>query len=135
MPLVSRASIGLAARKMACASWVASLSETRRVKLRKSCVFSFSVTTRPSTPECFARFAARFSYVRGDLQDSAAYKRLLDELGKGEAARPDGGRDVHGRSVHAAAGSGDHQPYPQLPSTATIKGKTVTHAMTFRTLV
>ena len=34
------------------------------------------------TPECFARFAARFSYVRGDLQDTAAYKRLLDELGK-----------------------------------------------------
>src|SRR5258708_4746374 len=34
------------------------------------------------TPECFARFAARFSYVRGDLQDVAAYKRLLEELGK-----------------------------------------------------
>src|SRR5258706_12611162 len=34
------------------------------------------------TPECFARFAARFSYVRGDLQDVEAYKRLLEELGK-----------------------------------------------------
>ncbi|HVY04836.1 MAG TPA: glucose-6-phosphate dehydrogenase [Burkholderiales bacterium] len=34
------------------------------------------------TPECFARFAARFSYVRGDLTDPAAYKRLLEELGK-----------------------------------------------------
>ena len=34
------------------------------------------------TPACFARFAARFSYVRGDLQDVDAYKRLLEELGK-----------------------------------------------------
>ena len=34
------------------------------------------------TPECFKRFAARFSYVRGDLQEPEAYKRLLDELGK-----------------------------------------------------
>jgi glucose-6-phosphate 1-dehydrogenase len=34
------------------------------------------------TPQCFARFAARFSYVRGDLNDVAAYRRLLEELGK-----------------------------------------------------
>jgi glucose-6-phosphate 1-dehydrogenase len=34
------------------------------------------------TPECFSRFAARFSYVRGDLHDAGAYKRLLEELGK-----------------------------------------------------
>ncbi|HEX7951629.1 MAG TPA: glucose-6-phosphate dehydrogenase, partial [Burkholderiales bacterium] len=33
-------------------------------------------------PECFARFSARFSYVRGDLQDAGAYRRLLEELGK-----------------------------------------------------
>jgi glucose-6-phosphate 1-dehydrogenase len=34
------------------------------------------------TPECFDRFAARFSYVRGDLNDVQAYRRLLEELGK-----------------------------------------------------
>ena len=34
------------------------------------------------TPECFARFAARFSYVRGDLQDAGSFRRLLEELGK-----------------------------------------------------
>ncbi len=36
------------------------------------------------TPACFARFAARFSYVRGDLQDVQAYQRLLEELGQTE---------------------------------------------------
>ena len=30
----------------------------------------------------FRKFAARFSYVAGDLQDAEAYKRLLEELGK-----------------------------------------------------
>lgn len=30
----------------------------------------------------YRKFAARFSYVRGDLNDVAAYKRLLEELGK-----------------------------------------------------
>ena len=34
------------------------------------------------TPRCFAKFAARFSYVRGDLNDVTAYRRLLEELGK-----------------------------------------------------
>ncbi|HEX4986393.1 MAG TPA: glucose-6-phosphate dehydrogenase [Burkholderiales bacterium] len=34
------------------------------------------------TRECFERFAARFSYVRGDLNDVAAYRPLLQELGK-----------------------------------------------------
>ena len=30
----------------------------------------------------YRKFAARFSYVRGDLNDVGAYKRLLEELGK-----------------------------------------------------
>ena len=34
------------------------------------------------TTGCFARFAARFSYVRGDLHDGQAYRRLFEELGK-----------------------------------------------------
>jgi glucose-6-phosphate 1-dehydrogenase len=34
------------------------------------------------TPECFARFSARFSYVRGDVGDGASFRRLLEELGR-----------------------------------------------------
>ena len=34
------------------------------------------------TPECFARFAARFSYARGDLSDRNAYKGLLEVLSR-----------------------------------------------------
>jgi glucose-6-phosphate 1-dehydrogenase len=34
------------------------------------------------TPECFARFAARFSYARGDLRDGDAYQGLLEVLGR-----------------------------------------------------
>ena len=33
-------------------------------------------------PEVFARFAARFDYVAGDLNDPQAYRRLMDELSK-----------------------------------------------------
>ncbi len=33
-------------------------------------------------PEIFDRFAARFDYVAGDLNDPAAYARLVEELGK-----------------------------------------------------
>jgi len=33
-------------------------------------------------PAVFARFAARFDYVAGDLNDPQAYRRLMDELSK-----------------------------------------------------
>ena len=39
------------------------------------------------SPHIFARFAARFSYVRGDLRDADAYRRLLEELGKPKTDR------------------------------------------------
>lgn len=34
------------------------------------------------TPRCFARFAARFSYVRGDHREADAFQRLTETLGK-----------------------------------------------------
>jgi glucose-6-phosphate 1-dehydrogenase len=53
------------------ADWSAHMEQALRQKVGKQFM-----------PDCFAQFSARFSYLRGDLQDPEAYKRLLDELGK-----------------------------------------------------
>ncbi|MCC7547151.1 MAG: glucose-6-phosphate dehydrogenase [Burkholderiales bacterium] len=52
------------------ASWSAHMEQSLR-------------SERPArfSPKLFARFAARFSYVQGDLHDVDAYRRLLAELG------------------------------------------------------
>lgn len=63
--------VAFARRDWDDAAWKAHMEESLRQKLGS--LF---------TPECFARFAARFSYVRGDLNDVQAYRRLLEELGK-----------------------------------------------------
>src|SRR5258708_5138777 len=63
--------VAFARREWNDSAWTAHMEQALRLKLGAQ-----------FTPECFARFAARFSYVRGDLQDVAAYKRLLEELGK-----------------------------------------------------
>ncbi len=63
--------VAFARREWKDADWTAHMEQALRQKLGAQ-----------FTPECFARFAARFSYVRGDLQDVEAYKRLLEELGK-----------------------------------------------------
>ena len=63
--------VAFARRDWNDAAWMAHMEQALRQKLGAQ-----------FTPECFARFAARFSYVRGDLQDVDAYKRLLEELGR-----------------------------------------------------
>ncbi len=63
--------VAFARRDWKDADWTAHMEQALRQKLGAQ-----------FTPQCFARFAARFSYVRGDLQDVDAYKRLLEELGK-----------------------------------------------------
>ena len=63
--------VAFARREWSDADWTAHMEQALRAKLAAQL-----------TPECFARFAARFSYVRGDLSDGKAYKRLLEELGK-----------------------------------------------------
>jgi len=63
--------IAFARRDWADADWKAHMEQVLRPKLGQQ-----------FTPDCFARFAARFSYVRGDLQDAGSFRRLLEELGK-----------------------------------------------------
>ena len=63
--------VAFARRDWKDADWMTHMEQALRQKLGSQ-----------FTPACFARFAARFSYVRGDLQDVVAYKRLLEELGK-----------------------------------------------------
>jgi glucose-6-phosphate 1-dehydrogenase len=63
--------IAFARREWNDADWTSHMKQTLRQKLGER-----------FTPECFARFAARFSYVRGDIADVEAYTRLLEELGK-----------------------------------------------------
>ena len=58
-------------REWSDADWTSHMEQALRQKLGEQ-----------FTTGCFARFAARFSYVRGDLGDVEAYKRLLEELGK-----------------------------------------------------
>jgi glucose-6-phosphate 1-dehydrogenase len=63
--------IAFARREWNDADWTSHMKQTLRQKLGER-----------FTPECFARFAARFSYVRGDIADVEAYRGLLEELGK-----------------------------------------------------
>ena len=63
--------VAFARREWDDAAWKAHMEQALRPKLGAQ-----------FKPECFARFVARFSYVRGDLNDVQAYRRLLDELGK-----------------------------------------------------
>ena len=63
--------VAFARRDWDDAAWMAHMEQALRQKLGPQ-----------FTPECFTQFASRFSYVRGDLQDGAAYKRLFEELGK-----------------------------------------------------
>ena len=63
--------VAFARREWKDADWIAHMEKALGQKLGEK-----------FTAKCFARFAARFSYVRGDLQDAAAYRRLLEELGK-----------------------------------------------------
>jgi glucose-6-phosphate 1-dehydrogenase len=63
--------IAFTRREWTDADWKAHMEQTLRPKLGQQ-----------FTPDCFARFAARFSYVRGDLQDAGSFRRLLEELGK-----------------------------------------------------
>ena len=63
--------VAFARRDWNDAAWMAHMEQVLRQKLGAQ-----------FTPACFAQFAARFSYLRGDLQDVDAYRRLLEELGK-----------------------------------------------------
>jgi len=63
--------VALGRREWTDADWASHMEQALRQKLGPK-----------FTSECFSRFAARFSYVRGDLKDSQAYKRLFEELGK-----------------------------------------------------
>jgi glucose-6-phosphate 1-dehydrogenase len=63
--------IAFARREWADADWKAHMEQALRPKLGQQ-----------FTAACFSRFAARFSYVHGDLQDPASFRRLLEELGK-----------------------------------------------------
>ena len=63
--------IAFARREWTDAHWKAHMNQALRANQGKR-----------FTPECFDRFAARFSYVRGDLQDAGSFNRLLAELGK-----------------------------------------------------
>jgi glucose-6-phosphate 1-dehydrogenase len=63
--------VAFARRDWNDAAWKAHMEESLRGRLGAQ-----------FTPQCFAKFAARFSYLRGDLNDVAAYRRLLEELGK-----------------------------------------------------
>ena len=63
--------IAFARRDWQHADWLAHLDRVLREQLGERL-----------KPEVFARFAARFDYVAGDLNDSQAYRRLMDELSK-----------------------------------------------------
>ncbi|MBC8007128.1 MAG: glucose-6-phosphate dehydrogenase [Prolixibacteraceae bacterium] len=63
--------VAFARRDWDDAAWTAHMEQALRQKIGTQ-----------FTQACFARFAARFSYVRGDLLEAQAYRRLLEELGR-----------------------------------------------------
>ena len=63
--------IAFARRAWQNAEWVAHLNATLDEQLGRRC-----------EPSVFARFAQRFDYLAGDLNDPQAYRRLMDELSK-----------------------------------------------------
>jgi glucose-6-phosphate 1-dehydrogenase len=63
--------IAQARREWDDAAWLAHVEASLRAKLADQ-----------FDPEVYARFARRFSYVRGDLHDSDSYRRLLDAISR-----------------------------------------------------
>jgi len=63
--------IAFARREWDDKAWCAYMEKSLRAKLGER-----------FDAELFRKFAARFSYVTGDLEDVAAYRRLLEELGR-----------------------------------------------------
>jgi glucose-6-phosphate 1-dehydrogenase len=63
--------IAHARREWDDAAWLAHVETSLRAKLKDKL-----------DAEVYARFARRFSYVRGDLHDSDGYRRLLEEISK-----------------------------------------------------
>ena len=63
--------IAFARRSWDDKAWCAHMEQSLKVKLSDRL-----------DADLFRKFAARFSYVAGDLADPQAYRRLLEELGK-----------------------------------------------------
>src|SRR5215475_11050777 len=63
--------IAFARRNWNDQAWCAHMQESLQLKLGTH-----------FDPQLFRKFAARFSYVAGDLADAQAYQRLLEELAK-----------------------------------------------------